>query len=266
MKKTHGIRGSSKHILDWLSKDKAQFFKLLNKLLVPSGAIISEADALMPVGRGNAEDTKEARLDQDSLNTLSSGQQKELADWWLEHKKIGRANTPNWDLAVGCSISGRRGLVLVEAKAHPKELSYKGKALEPGCSSESKENDIKIGRAILEANIALKKKFPGIRISKDTHYQLSNRIAFSWKLASMGIPVVLVYLGFLKDDGLKDIDTPFASDEYWRLFMRSYIKNVVPADFMERPIDCGRATMHVMVRSLPIIEVSPSRKDVLKML
>jgi hypothetical protein len=34
-------------------------------------------------------------------------------------------------------------------------------------------------------------------ISRDNRYQMSNRFAWSWKLASVGVPVVLVYLGFV---------------------------------------------------------------------
>jgi len=266
MKKTHGIRGSSKHILDWLGIGKSEFISSLNKLLLPSGATVSEADTWMPVGKGDPEAMKEARLDQNTLNVLTPDQQKEVANWWLAYTKGGLANTPNWDFASSCSIEGVKGLVLVEAKAHPKELSHDGKFLKAKPSPESKENDDKLGKAIDEARTALQKDFPEVKISKDTHYQLSNRIAFSWKLASMGIPVVLIYLGFLKDDGLKDIDTPFSSDESLRSIMESYFGGIVPKNFLERRINCGKASMQVLIRSMECIQVSPSQAEVLKIL
>ena len=33
-------------------------------------------------------------------------------------------------------------------------------------------------------------------ISHESHYQLANRLAFACKITSLGIPTVLVYLGF----------------------------------------------------------------------
>ena len=39
----------------------------------------------------------------------------QLENWWLAHPK--GANTPNWDIALGCEIEGKPGLILVEAGA-----------------------------------------------------------------------------------------------------------------------------------------------------
>ena len=58
-------------------------------------------------------------------------------------------------------------------------------------------------------------------ISRDSYYQLSNRFAWSWKLTTLGFPVVLVYLGFLDADEMVDQSAPFASHAEWeRLVVR----------------------------------------------
>ena len=46
-----------------------------------------------------------------------------LDDWWVaDHYK-----NPTWDLIAVCERDSRRGLLLVEAKAHESELDWKGK-------------------------------------------------------------------------------------------------------------------------------------------
>jgi hypothetical protein len=45
------------------------------------------------------------------------------------------ANTPNWDLAFGCEIAGKTGLILVEAKANEPELTSFRKTARETCAS-----------------------------------------------------------------------------------------------------------------------------------
>lgn len=102
------------------------------------------------------------------------GLQQQLRDWWLAVPK--RANTPNWDLASTCRIEGRQGLLLVEAKAHTKELSYDGKRTPD--TENGRRNRKRIGSAIEEANADLEHVTgESWGISRDACYQLSNRFA-----------------------------------------------------------------------------------------
>lgn len=119
---------------------------------------------------------------------------KEVESWWLKHPK--NANTPNWDIACIAKIDGEYGLILVEAKAHQDELNRNRKNKSTG-TINSKENTARIGEAIAEASkkLSIVKRLE-FNLSLNSPYQLSNRFAWSWKLASMNIPVVLVYLGF----------------------------------------------------------------------
>ena len=55
-----------------------------------------------------------------------------------------------------------------------------------------------------EADHALNGVLPGWSLSRDSHYQLANRFAWAWKLADMGLPTILIYLGFLNAAEMKD--------------------------------------------------------------
>src|SRR5258708_370248 len=92
-------------------------------------------------------------------------------------------------------MSGRQALILMEAKAHTAELSVAGKLHPIRQTSEqqhrSDANHSQIARAIAEANAALRCAIPGVALDRDRGYQFANRIAFAWKLASLGVPVAL---------------------------------------------------------------------------
>ncbi len=238
-------RGSRKHILDWV--EQPNFANQLSQLLSITGATVKSTDTWMPKGHNNPE---EARLEKFGPRILPNVNWKALQDWWLAYKP--GANTPNWDLASTCTVEGQRGLVLIEAKAHTQELKIEGKPLKHYASSNSERNHERIGKAIKEATDALGKIVPEVSISRDTHYQLANRIAFSWKIASLGVPVVLVYLGFIGDKDISDVGEPFKDDELWRKIIGDYMTNQVPGDFTERWIHCGKASMQMIIRSLEI--------------
>jgi hypothetical protein len=62
----------------------------------------------------------------------------------------------------------------------------------------------------------------GWTLSRDSHYQLTNRFAWAWKLASMGVPVVLGYLGFqgaaeMKDRENRSLITPTGHALTWNI-------------------------------------------------
>lgn len=173
----------------------------LTDLVSFPGVSVSPGDAWMPRGKplyrnGFWDDDLAKEVDLIKTNNLvSQGIQGALRSWWLAVAR--NARTPNWDIASTCEVEGRRGLLLVEAKAHENELSYSGKS-PPGASPNSQRNHQQIGQTIAEANTRLELLTENAwGISRDTHYQLSNRFAWAWKLASLGVPVVLVYLGFL---------------------------------------------------------------------
>jgi hypothetical protein len=164
-----------------------------------------------------------------------------LTSWWL--KVPGRANTPNWDLVSTCRIAGRKGLVLVEAKAHEGELA-------DDKSSATSPNREQIEKALVGATAAWNALESGFLLSVDSHYQLSNRLAFSWKLATMGIPVVLVYLGFLgareMDDGKRLLLKDHAQ---WRRCVMAQSIGTAPNAVWDRTFDVGGTPLTVLIRS-----------------
>jgi hypothetical protein len=99
-----------------------------------SGVHIDANDFWMPKGtprlKPNGERDKapiqEAKLGE-SPRFLSDEQREEVTNWWLAAK--GRAPTPNWDMASTYTVGAKRGLMLVEAKAHHAELKSNPKPI-----------------------------------------------------------------------------------------------------------------------------------------
>lgn len=243
-------RGSRKHVLDWTAKP--EFTSELTSLIAPIPVKITTGAKLMPRGLQNP---KEARLETFGPNWIPSHPAwAKLKDWWLLHK---RGNTPNWDIAVGCTIEERPGLVLVEAKANRKELKVDKKVLKKNASKNSQENHQQIGLAIDEARSGWQRIDPRIKITRDSHYQLANRLAFTWKLGMFGFPVVLVYLGFTQDEGIRNVGNPFANEQDWRQVFSEYSSSVVPFELFDQRIDLGPAPIWLAIRSRSVLEVSP---------
>ena len=175
-------------------------------------------------GKWNSKPAAEARLDRDA-GFVAPEVRRRLRNWWLEVPK--GANTPNWDLAATCLIEGRKGLLLVEAKAHTNELSDAGKSTP--AKENGRRNHKRIGSAIEEARTDLELLSGGSwGISRDVCYQLSNRFAWSWKLAMMGVPVVLVYVGFLNAEDMAWDGPPFRSEDHWAAAIGNHARGIVP--------------------------------------
>ena len=138
-------RGSRKHVLDWT--DEPTFIVELINVVLPVHASVTATSCWMP--RGNRF-SDEALLEEFGPSFLPNHKAwPTLRKWWLVHER--GANTPNWDIAVGCTIEERPGLILVEAKAHKRELKEEGKTLDASASQNSRENHEQIASAIREA-------------------------------------------------------------------------------------------------------------------
>jgi hypothetical protein len=241
-------------VLDWTSEPT--FPVDILRLLRPVDARLSADSVWMP--RGYAE-PREARLETFGPQAIpGSHAWDDLRRWWLAHSE--GANTPNWDIAMRCEIDGKPGLVLVEAKANVPELSDAGKPQRVGASSKSEANHRQIASALNDACDGLKRFSAGVTLSADSHYQLANRLAFAWKLATLGVPTVMVYLGFTGDAGIQDAVEPFADEEHWRNVFDRYRSGSVPSDLFERRLECGTASAWFLVRSKGVGTTSPPRR------
>ena len=107
-------------------------------------------------------------------------------------------------------------------------MDVKGKGLDRTASLNSQENHRQIGWAIVEASDGLASATgKPWGLSRDHRYQLSNRFAWSWKLASLGIPVVLLYLGFLNAQDMADDGPLFRSEAEWTRTLKDHCRGAV---------------------------------------
>jgi hypothetical protein len=236
--------GSRMHVLDWVEGLAGPFRDGLNSLIATTGAKVLPSAKWMPyssteIGR------REARLMMDD-GLLDEVRQGALRAWWLAGADP-RGNEPAWDLAATAVWpDGREGLILVDATAHASELSAVGKEVPPRDAPRRRENHESIGDAIAEARAALGGAAAGINISRDRHYHLSSRIAFAWKLARLGTPVVLVSLGFIGDHGMAGHLT---SETHWRHVFETHCRDVLPPALLDRELSCGAASFWPLVRA-----------------
>ncbi len=239
------LRGSLLRCLLMMNFPRHHTAELLTSLTqLPNAVISSDSDFWMPRG---LRDYRETTL-VDSSDFLTPDRCKALTDWWLE--KLRGANLPNWDIASTCTIEGIKGLLLVEAKAHDKELSETGKS--HPTTSNSQMNHKHIGIAIEQANAGLNNTIKGWALSRDSYYQLSNRFAWSWKLASLRVPVVLIYLGFLNAVEMFDQGQPFDNAKIWEKAIRSHAKDRVPDNAWNRRLDIDGTPLWALIRSMEI--------------
>lgn len=247
-------RGSFPRCLLFMDGNSHVVAQRLQDLVGLSDITVTERDFWMPRGlpifrldgKWDLAPTEEARLGQ-AERLLTPEQKKTVTDWWLAVS--GRANTPNWDIASTCTVKNTPGLLLIEAKAYDKELDRKGK--DAPKTPNGRKNHRQIGKAMKQANDGLMSA-TGLdwRLSRDSCYQLSNRFAWSWKLAETGKPVVLVYLGFLNATEMQDKGTPFVSHSSWERALTSYSENLFPRQIWNRRWTINGVQFMPLIRSL----------------
>jgi hypothetical protein len=204
-------RRGSKPRCHWLTHGTAEDVASRLTALAAPWASVSPTDRWMPEG---FETRKEAQLHQ-ATRLLDGDIRRLLSLWWLPSERQD-ARTPNFDIASTCLIEGGPGLLLVEAKAHDEELKKEaaGRSLTEDASDDRKASHLTIERAIAAAQKGLSGATSlAWRIARDSHYQMSNRFAWAWKLTECGIPVVLVYLGFLNASEMVDLGEPFSNQD-----------------------------------------------------
>lgn len=234
--KPREFKGSRLRCLQITSQPAGKVRAFFNEL-VGEHAEIRDNDIWMPSGFLGPD---ESQLVEESA-LLTPSQREELKYWWLKGSSSGRI--PNWDLVSTCKIMGERGLLLVEAKSH--EGEFKGK----DDTTKAAETPAKfIREALKEATEALNQFHPGFDLSASSHYQLSNRIAFAWRLASQGVPVVLVYLGFLDAEEMSGNNRVLLrSGDQWEHCVKERGATRVPREAWGRTFLGGKLTF--LIRS-----------------
>lgn len=238
------MRGSKRCIIELISS--ADFLKEINLLVQETGAVITNDDVWVPLG---FVDPREAQLKNFLRDNFGPGYYDEIVQWWMHVD----TTTPNWDLVSTCTINGKRGILLVEAKAHCGELNEEshGKYLSREASENSIRNHIKIGEAIIEAKEGINRSFPDVTISRDNCYQLSNRVAHAWWLASHDIPAILMYLGFRDAEDMNyGRRVIFRTHEEWETCFLNHSRQVGVDGIVDECVDCGKSSFKLIVKSI----------------
>ena len=204
-----------------------------------------------PVRTNNGWDGKpaaEAQLDRVD-GFVEPELRRQLLDWWLACKS--RPKTPHWDVASSCTIEGKEGLLVVEAKAHSKELSRNGKR-KPS-SENGRKSHAQSGSAIEQANVGLRRVTGGTwALSRDRRYQLANRFAWSWKLASLGVPVVLLYIGFLNAEDMARDGALFRSESDWARTLTDHARGVADDCCWGRRLEVNGTPLRPLIRAIDV--------------
>jgi hypothetical protein len=242
-------RGSKPRCHTLTHGDSARRAATLTALIAPWGEVGSD-DLCMPDG---FSDVGEAQLHA-AVRLLPDDVRSALKSWWLAVPSPN-ATTPNWDIASTCRIGDDRGLLLIEAKAHQGELQKEecGKSLTFPVSANSMRNHVRIGACLDEASIAL--AFETGRpwaLSRDHHYQLSNRFAWAWKLTELAVPVILVYLGFLGCDDMAKDSAIIATEAEWEHLVKAHSAPIAPPEVWSHAWRLHGQAFVPLIRSLSV--------------
>lgn len=229
------FKGSRYRCLTLTALPNDELCLILNKLIYPYGNVTAK-DRSIPQGFLNS---KEAELNKVDDFFLTKNCRDVLKQWWLK-KFNANTRTPVWDLISTCKINNKHGLLLVEAKAHLDELNENDK-----CKA-GKENYDNIKSELDYIN-----KSAVWKLSTDSHYQLSNRLAWAWKLTSMGVPVILIYLGFLNAKEMIGRKI-FNSHQQWEDTITKYSTDVLPSKAWNKEYLIGNDYMRLLIKSIDI--------------
>ncbi len=232
-------RGSRPRCVLLTDGSREQVAERLTRIVGRAEVLVSPEDQWRPAGKS---DVDEAQLDKrlkGGAALVPETLRRQLNGWWLAKN----ARTPNWDIASTCTVSGDKGLLLVEAKAYAGEIQDQDRCHASGANRQQ------IERALEQANAGLGQLTGGPwRLSTRSHYQLSNRFAWSWKLAALGVPVVLVYIGFLNAEEMRGDGEPFHSNDDWKNRMLEYCRGTVDETCWNGKLDVGGIPLLPLIR------------------
>lgn len=248
-------KGSQTRCLELTSLPRTQISQILSSFIEDFDGEVRPSDHWAPNG---FQDPKEIRLDE-ALGFLKSvDQRSELKSWWI-NPSLTKFRTPAWDLVSTCHIQGQPGLLLIESKAHLGEINS-----DP-CSAKDKQNMTTLRAALDETTEGWNDLLAGlaategwkpkqwVRLTPSCHYELACRLAFSLKLARMGIPTALVYLGFLEAWELEEQNCPiFRCHEEWENSVLEKTKQCVPNDLWNHVYDVQGIPLALQIRSLAL--------------
>lgn len=224
----------------------------LTEIAAPFAAVDAQRDRWMPCG---FDDVREATLPE-ADRLLPPNVRHDLKRWWLT-VSTPATRTPNWDIAATCTIDSRPGILLIEAKAHDQELIKEEagrKSIDMAAAkanANARRNLLRIDWALRDASVALAAE-TGIRweLSCDRCYQMSNRFAWAWKLTDLGVPVVMVYLGFLNADEMGGNGSNAIIDHMtWEAMVKTHSRALCPTEVWNRQWPLKGTPLSPLIRS-----------------
>ncbi|WP_353625503.1 hypothetical protein [Robertmurraya yapensis (ex Hitch et al 2024)] len=186
LEKGRAIKGSRFLLQNYVNNNQG---KLNELILMSSPSLLSFIDKELtiewksPLKRSGYREYRNEFLD---LEDQWKGKGIQLEKYW---PKIG----PQWDgIAVVKGKNGNFGLLLVEAKAHLKELRSKIQA-------KDVDSIVLIENTISEVKTSVESNAP-IEVWLEQYYQLSNRLTYLYLMNNkMGIPTWLLLVNFVDD-------------------------------------------------------------------
>ena len=265
--------GSRRRILEFTSAPSAVVADTLSALIEGYGAV-SPSAIWTPHGK-NAP--APARLDETPGLVKNPAHKAALHDWWVSDEPLfnraltqrqtaGRASRavrlPPFDFASTFtppeSAPERNGVLIVHAAAHIGELNSD--------HSHQREKTAlpQIHKAFAEAtegwNALLKERAETlgyklshrVKLSTDSHYRLSCNFAVAWKLARLGVPTILLYLGFLDATELEpDGYLAFRDHEMWEKCVFEKTSKPLPEEIWDTSFTLpSAAPLAILRRSL----------------
>ena len=76
-------------------------------------------------------------------------------------------------------------------------------------------------------------------------------------LLQLGVPVAMIYLGFVGDAVISSADDCFHDATQWRKAFHDHTVKHFPATMIDREISCGAASFWLLLRELPVLRQSP---------
>lgn len=136
---------------------------------------------------------KYCKFPDESVKKFNDYEHVSTKKWWT----INGGKRPTWDYICEANISGQKGLILVEAKAHVGETFKTKKTLKKDANKKQQENHENVENCISQELFNLNGEYSG-------YYQIANRIVYASHAAEvLNIPVILVFLGFIGDKHFK---------------------------------------------------------------
>lgn len=247
----HASRLRCLELTGWSKRSTA---KTLTSLIKGCGSVDPE-DVWAPHGENNPE---EPRLDETAGLIKDPDLKNILRKWWVFPDSKFR--TPPWDIASTCTVDARPGILLIEAKAHLGELNS------DRISTREKRNVKHIQSALDEAaegwNNVLEdhteqrgfKRSHKVKLTTHAHYTLSSQFAFAWKLAALGVPVILVYLGFLNalEPDEKDTRISFSNHTLWSRCVFEKTSKPLPEEIWDETFMVNGTPLTILRRSIEV--------------